>query len=454
MLPTQRAFSMEEIVDIIRTAPELLGAPDTIEVRAVLYETSNGQLQPYARGLRIGFDPQTSGRTFTAGPVRFVSKVDQATKMSSVNALREFVWDACRDSDRVGVRDAWGIGSQILHRSWSDAVGDSPIWRSTLQGTIADTFPSWPANGPFANPEERFLAETLGDAAAHWLGIPGLVTQHRPTLEVDLQIRDYRAFFRSMRLDDNQLIIGLGRTNTGTLHACVRMTDYAGRVHEEWATTKEELLHVPVRAAFRHVRAYLLDGASASLDSFDETASAPSLRAEGLFPGSTSRNEPELAEVLRRGESDVVEVKAWLPPVAGDPKSVELLQSACAFANTRGGVIFVGVTDQLAVVGVHGEVHKLAKRDGKEPSEAMDYYVQLIRQRLSDGLSPTVLVEIGWVKFADHDICRIRVPRSSAGMLHSVYQTGFSYLRKGANNVPATAEELRARVGGLPAVRP
>lgn len=447
MLPSQHAFSMSEVLDVIRTAPDLLGIPDNIEVRTVLYETADGQLCPYARGLRVGFDP-AGDSAFAAGPLRFVSHVGLATSMLSVDVLREFVWTACREPGRGGARDAWGVGTQTLYRQWSDGVGHAPVWKTTLQGSNPNTFPSFPTSGPFASPQHHFLAETLGDAAAQWLDIPGLKTQHRPTLDVDLQIRDCRAFFRSMRLDNNELVIGLARTNTGQLHACARMIDYAGRLHEEWATTKGELLHIPVGAAFRQVRAYLLDDASVTLDSFDETDSAPSLRAEALFPGSTSRNEPELAVALRRGESDTVEMKAWIPPFAGDPKSVELLQSACAFANTRGGVIFVGVTDQLAVVGVHSEIHKLAKRDGKEASAAMDYYVQLIRQRLSDGLSPTVLAEIGWVQFAGHDICRIRVPRSSAGTLHSVYQTGLSYLRKGANNVPATAEEIQARKSG------
>ena len=64
--------------------------------------------------------------------------------------------------------------------------------------------------------------------------------------------------------------------------------------------------------------------------------------------------------------------------------------------------------------------------------------------RLNDGLHPTVFPDIGWVTFAGFDICRV-VISGSEGTLHSVYPTGLTHIRKGANNVPARGEELRAR---------
>jgi ATP-dependent DNA helicase RecG len=51
-----------------------------------------------------------------------------------------------------------------------------------------------------------------------------------------------------------------------------------------------------------------------------------------------------LSELLRQGESEILEFKASF--------NEDVLESICAFANARGGVVLVGVEDSGSVCGV------------------------------------------------------------------------------------------------------
>jgi hypothetical protein len=301
---------------------------------------------------------------------------------------------------------------------------------------------SAPPNGPFANADKTFIAEHAGDAAAQWLGIPGLITQTTPSLDVEVTICDKRGYFGRGSLNGDILTLECLHKPDRQLDVWVRLMDYAGHERQYWVRRVKRKANIKLDAAFRSVRSYLLDGAYA-LDCFDESESSRSVRAEALF-GRAHNGQPEIADILRRGESDVAEVKEWMDVDPGQKKSLELLETVCAFANTRGGVILIGVNRHLQVVGLHTEVQKLAKREGKKSSEALDYYALCLRQRISDGIYPSVFPEIEWVQFAGHDLCRIRVPRSTPGTLHSLYETRRPYVRRGANSVPADGEDLRS----------
>ena len=72
--------------------------------------------------------------------------------------------------------------------------------------------------------------------------------------------------------------------------------------------------------------------------------------------------EAELLELIDEDEGRSLEFKRGLP------RDDRLARTLCAFANTRGGILLVGVTDKGGVHGVHRpkEVMENVKRIGKE----------------------------------------------------------------------------------------
>ena len=73
-------------------------------------------------------------------------------------------------------------------------------------------------------------------------------------------------------------------------------------------------------------------------------------------------SEAELLELIAEGEGKSLEFKRGLP------RDDRLARTLCAFANTRGGMLLVGVTDKGGVHGVHhpGEVMENVRRIGRE----------------------------------------------------------------------------------------
>jgi hypothetical protein len=435
MLPVEGNVSVRDVAAIIQSAPQLLGVRDTLEIRAIAYPIADGTWGPFRRAVRVGLPIDAEPLIVGAGPLRLISVPGAASAIVSLDELRAHVWSAPTVLGRCGVRDAFGGDHQSLRREWS-TPDMPPAWRVDLGSPSSPPYGP-PPYGPFPSPDHEFLAENAAEAAAKWFGVPGLVTQPNPTLEVSVAIHDRRAYFTSIKRGDDLLVIRLDRAIAGSLDVWLRMVDYAGAPHDQWIRNPSNEVQLPYQVPFRALTAYLFSPEGVLLDRVDESESSRSARADEIF-GGERRERAEIADILKRGEGDTVEVKEWMPVDSSEPKAIELLQTACAFGNTRGGVILIGVTRQLGVVGVQREVQRLASRAEQPPTSALEHYARRLRQRLSDGITPNVAAEIDWVHLGGQDLCRIRIGRAPAGVRHRLYANRLAYLRLGANSVPAT----------------
>jgi predicted HTH transcriptional regulator len=105
------------------------------------------------------------------------------------------------------------------------------------------------------------------------------------------------------------------------------------------------------------------------------------------------RLEPEeLARRIRKGEGKDLEFKRGLP---GDAKVARTL---CAFANTRGGLLLIGVGDKRELVGA------------PRPKET----IERLRLVAAELLEPALAVELGIVVLAERRIVWCSVPISPA----------------------------------------
>ena len=133
-------------------------------------------------------------------------------------------------------------------------------------------------------------------------------------------------------------------------------------------------------------------------------------------------DEQGLLDLLRMGEGQQVEFKR--------KSTAGVSQTACAFANTGGGVLLVGISDEGRVVGVSPE-------EGRRVS-----------QRLSR-LEPYPEVQISTISLASKDVMVIEVEAS--GTL--VTLGGVAYIRVGPTNRPLSINELVHKAIGLGLVR-
>ena len=132
----------------------------------------------------------------------------------------------------------------------------------------------------------------------------------------------------------------------------------------------------------------------------------------------------DLEELVRQGEGRELEFKRGLPR---DEKTARTL---CAFANTRGGMLLVGVTDHGELCGVHF-ASKVRRQLAKIAAERLD---------------PPLHVETRALRVGQVDVVCCSVPLS-ASRPHEVRAEsgeGLPFVRVGSSNRRAQGATLRA----------
>src|SRR3989475_6813229 len=104
---------------------------------------------------------------------------------------------------------------------------------------------------------------------------------------------------------------------------------------------------VPIGFIPDYWQVYLLSKADGTILDFRKVhASWPSLPSEVVV----DMGPADIHEILIRGENDQIEFKAEV-----SSKQDEFLETIVAFANTRGGTVFVGVNDNGKAVGIYDQ---------------------------------------------------------------------------------------------------
>jgi ATP-dependent DNA helicase RecG len=123
--------------------------------------------------------------------------------------------------------------------------------------------------------------------------------------------------------------------------------------------------------------------------------------------------EDQLLEIIQRGENVNVEFKKEL--------SEELLETIIAFANTKGGRIFLGVDDNCRIVGFR-----------KDESRIQDM--------IANGCDPRIEVNIMEVNLQGRIVTILEVPEGSNKPY--IHKSKGIFIRSGASDRQATRSEL------------
>jgi len=82
-----------------------------------------------------------------------------------------------------------------------------------------------------------------------------------------------------------------------------------------------------------------------------------------------------IAELIRKGEGETIEFKRSLAELR------EIVETICAFSNTRGGIVLVGVNDKGEVVGVdvsRSTIENLVSRIARETNPRIYPEVEVV----------------------------------------------------------------------------
>jgi hypothetical protein len=274
------------------------------------------------------------------------------------------------------------------------------------------------------------------DAIQDWVGVS--------VADSDARFRQFLLFVPRFdaRLDALEFSKGVLEIRSSfrvhNLHLAVLAND--GQTTTRSAKPLQKRQRITLMPNPTNLRVFIVNDKSETLDSFAEDEHW-STRHRVIFAGSNYSTQ--LMQMIRGGETDSVEFKEFIR-LDDKRKAADIIKAVISFANTAGGTILIGVTDDAEIAGVDSQVPH-DKR--KAATFAADYF-RSVREVLKQKLNRIPPVEMHTEQIGDKTIFVIRVAEGSAKPYVNV-QTKETFLRRGASDVrPDPDTELRDMLGG------
>jgi CheY-like chemotaxis protein len=147
--------------------------------------------------------------------------------------------------------------------------------------------------------------------------------------------------------------------------------------------------------------------------------------------------------MIRQGESDRVEFKStWKWELQPNPKSIDIrstsLKAICAFLNSEGGTLLIGIGDNSEVLGLENDYAMLKRptRDGLEQD-----IINLINERISCKAALARLIKVRFDRILDKDVCFISVCKApEPAFVKDQNKVTHFYIRFGNSSKPLDIE--------------
>jgi hypothetical protein len=449
ILPTEGSTTLAQVAEAVNAAPTLLGVEDVAELRSVLVPMWEGTYFAHASVLRVGWPSELKDEPIVreAGGIILVAVRFTASEILSKQSLIELL-NAWRPfghyESPLDFHDNVNISRFTSFSEWSV----EPIWTMRLSEKSTTSLNRVGRTGPFLHAESDFFAENISDACRQWLNDPTLSDVSNTGIYM-VTMRDRRAWLKDLKIDHESgyLSVELERKTKSEVFLTVITVEPDGKKVAKSERVRGSSFSKAVPLPLTDIRVYLTDKTGASYDDFRETTQYRERRRRSILypPPALDPEYQELRDALITSETETVEFKAWLPVDRAKPKSYELLKTATAFANTVGGVIYVGVTDDCEVVGTAQPLRTEFLNATATDGEALrKEYADTLRRYLNQGISPEPANSVGWITHAGIPILRIQI--LSKGALHSIVEDGAIYIRRGGRERKATPAEVEAIV--------
>lgn len=354
---------------------------------------------------------------------------------------------------------------ETLQSQLSDWPEFGASWEMDLQMSIHATFwgshnpyhrlPMWvfdlhnkkesdrlnPPNGPFLDPSLP-VYKTVSRAAAVWLRDPHMEKSYRPSYSYQCVLSASAATIEDLQATDDALLVQVKAVDqVDDLYCKMVARDLDGKEIQA-AEKLAELIRFDMPSDLQELTVYLIDGRGQPHDHFEETQYRCSWPQSVLGGRRRARGEGGWLEDVRQGEGLTVEFKEWLPTKADDAKRWDLHRTAVAFANTKGGVIYIGVGTRGELNGIDRLLKKEYGKEAKGDPEAMRRaYEKDLRQTIREEIEPDVKVDLEWLSCGQQTFLAIHVSKGH-DILYGLVRNNEIYIRRGANNMRPSPAEL------------
>ena len=136
---------------------------------------------------------------------------------------------------------------------------------------------------------------------------------------------------------------------------------------------------------------------------------------------------------IENGETINCEFKKYIDLGKGDSKANEIDRTVCAFSNTEGGYLIIGISDEREILGVDQNVRR---KYGAELSESLNEYINSLRKRLYENITINTCFTIFSIEMRGKYLIVISVTKTKKWNL--LQTTHVPYARKGSTNYNAT----------------
>lgn len=258
------------------------------------------------------------------------------------------------------------------------------------------------------------------EAIVKLLGIdPPYSNSREFNTQFEIRIPDFRGRIKSLRLTGNKITV---EAQTKVISVSDLRVKLYCRTEDDSVFTSEDISLQDNQASFvtgkepSIIEAHILSAVDGeSLDWISIDYRYPS-RQEGVV---IENNEAQLLDIIRKGENETVEFKQEL-----DDKihSKEFLETVVAFANSKGGRIFMGVSDNCNIVGF------------REDSKAK------ISDLIDGNCEPSIKAQVQEVKLGNLPITIVEVPEGE-NKPYLLNNKGV-FVRRGSSDRQAKRSEL------------
>lgn len=266
---------------------------------------------------------------------------------------------------------------------------------------------------PFSNPQ---------DAVSSWIGIPIGDSDNRFS-QLLLFLPDFTARLAALTFAEGLLRVRV-RFMSEDLSISVLARDERTIFRKTKKLRKTQSFKMMEDPAALEV--FVTDGDGAIVDSFSEREQWTTGKRV-IFAGT--RYSADTMQMVRRGETDVVEFKPFVR-LDDMKKANELVKAVISFANTRGGTIFIGVTDDAEIVGIEPHI----PHDERKASKFEKEYFSRLRELLKQKLNRVPQIDMRTERLGDKSVLIIQIAEGTNKPYYNIH-TREIFVRRGGSDM-------------------